>query len=80
MSETWLYAKDSVIECVLTPELHVLYHIPRPNVESGGYGCLINNPLWSKIWYTKMFESFQCMKVQLSNKRKKVILDVIYTL
>ena len=78
MSETWLYDDDSAIICALTPESHVLYHVPRPDKKSGGVGCLINESLQSKKQHTKSFKSFEYMEVQLLNKRNKVILNVIY--
>ena len=31
MSETWLYDDDSAVISVLTPESHVLHHVPRPD-------------------------------------------------
>ena len=36
MSETWLYDDDSAIISDLTPESHVLHHVPRLNKKGGG--------------------------------------------
>ena len=77
MSETWLYDDDSGFIIALTPELHVLHHVPRPNKKGCGVGCLINKSLQSKKHPTKSFKSFECMEVQLSNERKKVRLNII---
>ena len=78
MSETWLYDNDSAIISALTPESHVLHHVPRLDKKGGGVGCLINKSLQSKKRHTKCFKSFEFMEVQLSNERQKIILNIIY--
>ena len=59
MPETWLYYDDSAIISVLTPESHVLNHVPRPDQKGGGVGWLINKSIQSKKPNTKSFESFR---------------------
>ena len=48
MSETWLYDNDSAILSALTPDIHVLHHVPGPDKNGGGVGGLINKSLQSK--------------------------------
>ena len=45
MSETWLYDDDSAIISVLTPESHVIHHVPRPDKKGGRVGCINNKSL-----------------------------------
>ena len=54
MSETWLYDDNSAITSALTPESHVLHHVPRPDQKGGGVRCLINKSLQSKKQHTKV--------------------------
>ena len=78
MSKTWLYDDDCAIISALTPESHVLHHVPLPDKKGGGVDCLINKSLQSKKQHTKCFKSFECMEVQISNDRQKIILSIIY--
>ena len=71
MSETWVYNDDYALISALTPEYHVLHHVPRPDKKSGAVGCLINESLQPKKQYTKSFMSFGCMEDQLLYERKK---------
>ena len=73
MSETWLYDDDSAIISALTPESHILHHVPRPDKKGGGVGCLITKSLHSKKQHTKCFKSFEFMGVQLLNERQKIV-------
>ena len=73
MPETWLYDDDSAILSALTPESHVLHHVPRPEKKGGRVGYLINKSLQCKKQHTKCFKSFEIMEVQLSNERQKII-------
>ena len=65
MSETWLYDDDFAIISDLTPESHVLHHVPRPAKKGGGVACLINKSLQYKKHHTNCFKSFEVMEVQL---------------
>ena len=58
MSETWLYDYDSAIISSLTPESHVLHHVPRPDKKGGGVGCLIDKSLQSKKTAYQKFQVF----------------------
>ena len=65
MSETWLYDDDSAIISALTPEYHVLHHVPCPDKKGGGVGCLISKSLQSKKKHTNSLKSCEFMGVQL---------------
>ena len=78
LSETWLSDTDGAVIAALTPESHVLQHIPRLDKRGGGVGCLITKSLRCKKQANRKFETFECMEIKLSNERTSVTLNIIY--
>ena len=78
MTETWLNGNDSAVIAALTPESHVLYHVPRPDRTGGGVGCLITKSLRCKQKFNRKFVTFECIEIQLSNGRSSISLNIIY--
>ena len=70
MSETWLNDDNSAILSALTPESHVLHHVPRPDKEGGGVD--------DEKTACKKFQVFRVYGSSINKWEKKIILNVIY--
>ena len=78
LSETWLSDIDCAAIAALTPETHVLHHVPRLDKRGGGVGCLITKSLRCKNQTNKKFDTFECMEIKLSSEKTGVTLNIIY--
>ena len=78
ITETWLSDNDSAIIAALTPESHILQHLPRSDKKGGGVGCIASKSLRRIKQINKKFDTFECIEIQISSERKRVSLNIIY--